>query len=219
MEPEKIEHRIAVLVYLPDEITSVIKHIKEETQTSYPNHETQTAHITIYSCRFNETKLDELVRRITNLNLRTFSVKLGKVGFVELNKGSKNLFASLGFEDETALRELHKAIWPIANELRGTLVREKDIGRFKSGVYSQELFSFIEKYGYEHVKENFRPHITLGEVGSNDVQKIGLLQKLTESLNGKEFVVNKIHILFSTRIIPSEKKIKESEVIEISLEG
>lgn len=219
MELEKVENRVAVLVYLPEEVSAVVKEVKERTQTFYPNHETQAPHITLYSCKFDAAKFPELVQQIKNLSLKSFSIRLGEVVLTELNKGSKNLFASVGLEDESALHALHKQVVLVANRLRGNLIREKDIERFEKGIYSPELFSFIERYGYEHVGENFHPHITLGEVDSKDVEKADLLRTSLGSLAGKEVLINKMHILLSTRLVPSEKKVKESEVVEVDLEA
>ncbi len=217
MNAEKIENRIAILVYLPSDISSAIIDAKEEINISYPNHETQTPHITLYSCKFSESKFLTLVEEIKNLQLQPFTLKLDKMTVVENVKVPTRLFTSIGFQDESPLRELHEKVWPVANRLRGDLVREKDIERFKAGIYTQEKFSHIEKYGYEYVGKTFEPHITLGEVEKGDSKKLEQLESLINPLSGKEFVVDRISVLLSTRLIPSEEKVKESEVIEIKL--
>src|SRR3989344_8953771 len=92
---EKIENRIAILVYLPEEISKVIKNVKEITQTFYPNHETQTPHITIYSCKFDAAKLPDLIKPINKMRLESFPLKIGQLVFQDLNRGRPNLFASI----------------------------------------------------------------------------------------------------------------------------
>lgn len=203
---------------MPEILSLGIKEIKERIQVSYPNHETQTPHITIYSCKFDASKIVELIQRIKDIKLKSFSLKLGDVTFKKLNKGSKNYFASIGLEDSASLTELHEKILSVANELRGDLIRAKDIERFNKGIYSSELFSFIKKYGYEHVRENFHPHITLGEIGEGQEDKIDQIKALSKSFTGREFEIKNINLILSTRLVPSEKKTKESENIIIELE-
>ena len=219
MDSETIENRIAILIYLPDDLSSGIRKIQEEAGISYPNHETKVPHITIYSCKFDESKFPELVQKIKDLSLRSFSLKLGDVTLDTLNKGSVNSFASIKFQDESLLHELHENILLVANELRVDLVRAKDIERFNKGIYSPELFSFIQKYGYEHVKENFHPHITLGEIMADKVENIEQVRELSRPYIGKEFKVESVCLVLSTRLIPSEEKVKDSESVEIKLES
>ena len=217
MKMEKIENRIAILAYLPEDISLAIKGVKESLGVSYPNHETQTPHITLYSCKFSELKFLNLIEEIKSLHLRSFSLNLEKIKVEKNSKASDNLFTSIGFHDETPLRELHEKIWPVANQLRGDLVREKDAERFRAGIYDQKKFDLIKKYGYEYVGENFKPHITLGEIKKGEEEKLDGLRRSLDSLEGKEVKINKISILLSTRQIPSEVKVKESVVVEIDL--
>ncbi len=219
MDLETVENRIAILVFLSEDLSSAIKQIKEEAGVSYPNHETEVPHITIYSCKFDESKFLEIVQKIKDIKLKSFSLKLGEVMFEKLNKGSANSFASIRMQDDGPLVELHEKILLVANELRGDLVRAKDVERFNKGVYSPELFSFIQKYGYEHVKENFHPHITLGAIEGNQEEKIDQIQTLSHHLVGREFKVESLQLVLSSRLIPSEKRAKDSSAVDVALES
>src|SRR5581483_6132912 len=202
------------IIYLPEKISSVIQNTKAQTGVSYPNHETATPHITIYSCKFDESKYPMLVERLRNVEKKTFSFRLGALS-ISQNSKSPNLFASIGVQEDKKLRELHEKILEIGNELRGDLIRDKDIRRFKDGKLSLEKFQIIKKYGSEYAKEHFNPHITIGEVEKGDNEKIVLLKNLLSSIEHATVQVDKIYLLFSQRTIPDEKKLRETIKVEI----
>lgn len=216
MESEKIETRITILAYLPTDISDSIHNAKELTGVSYPNHETSVPHITLYSCKFDEHKFEDLIHELKELKLAAFSIKLSHLSLVANSKG-KNLFASIGFQNSAPLQKIHEEVLRVANGLRGTLIREKDVDRFNKAIYSPEKFEHIKKYGYEYSKEYFDPHITLGEVNKDDTKKATELKKLLQVVEGAEIPVDRISVLLSQRYIPSEKKVKESQQIEIKL--
>lgn len=110
MIAEKVENRIAILIYLPSDISSVIKEAKEEINISYSNHKTQTPHITLYSCKFSESKFSALVEEIKNLQLQPINLKLDNMTVVENVKANSSLFVSIGFQDKFSLRQLHEKV-------------------------------------------------------------------------------------------------------------
>ncbi len=208
----KIETRIAVLLFLPDDISATIQ--KEEAGVYYQNHESSIPHITLYSCRFDDSKYSELVEKLREIKMEKFLAHLGKLQISKHDKNN-NIFVAFEIEDAGKLLELHEKVLEIANPLRGSLIREKDVKRFEKGIFTAEEFSAIEKYGYQYVKQYFNPHITIGEIQNDDPELLTLLRDHLVGLEGAIIPIEKIFVKILRRTVPEDKKIYESELTEI----
>lgn len=218
MEDSQVETKLAVLFYLSETMASSIQEIKNKTGVYYPDHASSVPHITLYSCKFDEAKYPELIEKLRSISMEPFYITIGDLSVTKHDKNN-NMFVSFGFENIGKLQELHEKVLAIANPLRGDLVRDKDIERYKKGIFTDEEFSFIKEYGYQYVKKFFNSHITIGEVDENKPEIIEILKEGLEGIKSQEVLVDKMSVKLSYSLIPENKKIKDSEVTEIFLKN
>ena len=148
--------------------------------------------------------------------MESFSITIGDLHVTKHDK-NKNMFVSFGFQDTSKLQELHEKVLAVANPLRGDLIRDKDVERFKKGIFSEEEFSFIKEYGYQYVKKFFNSHITIGEVEESKPEILEILKEGLEGIKGQQILVDRISVKLSYSLVPENKKVRDSEVTEIVL--
>lgn len=210
------ETRLSIILKLPKDIADLILATKEKTGVYYPNHVTSIPHITLYACAFDEQQYPELVRQLAAIQIAPFEVTIGELSFTKHDKNN-NTFVSFGFKNKGTLQELHEQVLAIANPLRGNLIRFKDAERSKKGIFSEEEFATIERYGYQYVNEHFNSHVTIGEVDEKDSGILETLKDALREIEGRTFLVDRFYAKHARTSLPDETKLFESEMTEILL--
>jgi 2'-5' RNA ligase len=110
-------------------------------------------HITIYSPRFSESKIEEVVKAVREIADRTRKTEMV---FKEIT--SHQGFVTLRFENSFSIKKLHEEIVFKLNPLRESKnVDESDY----HAVFGSEQQKSIEKYGYPHALDQYSPHMTI----------------------------------------------------------
>lgn len=213
---ENTETTITILLRPSKEISDEILKVKKETNVYYPDHEDSLPHITLYGCKFEEGKYEELIDTLKKLKISQSNFTLTDLRFSEMPKKNYT-FVAFDIIEKEKLQDIHETVLSAVNPLRGDLVRNKDIERYKNGKMTEEEFSFTKKYGFQYYMEKYRPHITIGVIETGDKYKENILKQKLMHLEGTTFVADKIFVKLKKRTIPDEKVIFESESTEISL--
>jgi len=169
-----------VTIPIPQEIADKIKQAKKESRMEYATHDDIPPHITLYLCRFDSKKFGQLKDKLKETKFDSLSVTLERVD-VQYNRNKDNYFFSIQVKSDSQIMGLHNQIISFVNPLRDLLIRTKDQVRINEWHYKWKEEELIKQYGYVRVKENFRPHATLGE-GEDKAQSILLEQKLSTLL-------------------------------------
>lgn len=144
-----------------------------------------------------ETLLDKFLK---SNNTKRFTIKTKEVQ-MDLTKK----FFYLPIEGD-AVKKLHLELLELCNKYRHDFIREKDYLRLTQdpGYFNGAELTNIKKYGYTRVKNKFEPHITIGNIGAENIReeealklKSDFAEKLTNVIN-KEFTIKKITAFIAT---------------------
>lgn len=140
-------------------------------------------HITIYSPRFSESKIEEVVKIIKEIAERTHKTEM-----VLKEIGSRQGFVSLRFDNSPAIKKLHEEILFKLNPLReNEKIDESDYHAF----FGAEQQKSVEKYGYPHALDIYSPHMTIIRL-----EDASLAENLSKSIKWDipGFIVDKLAI-------------------------
>jgi hypothetical protein len=127
-------------------------------------------------------------------NKKSVKIKLGKLHYEQ-----KGRFFSISILGKEVI-QLHKELIDVLNPIRDGYIREKDLTRIKENKTSEEEKENILTYGYLHVLNTFKPHITVGNIqseGDVDIRKIkSNLDSILDSVYNKELLVKNILVSY-----------------------
>jgi 2'-5' RNA ligase len=213
---ENAETSITIVFRPSVEISDEILKVKKEINVYYPDHEDSFPHITLYSCKFDESKYSELLNVLSNLKISPQEFTLSELTFSYIPKRNYT-FVYFDVVERNKLQNIHEIVLNSINPLRGDLVRNKDVERYKKGAMTESEFAFTQKYGFLYFMEKYNPHITIGVFTKEDQYKENILKVNLKGLVGKKFIADKIFVKLKKRAILDEKVIFESETTEIKL--
>lgn len=122
----------------------------------------------IYRTEDIELKLNEIFK-----DMRSLELKLGNLRYEE-----KQRFYSIPIVGEEAMT-FHRKLIDALNPLRDGYIREKDLARINEGKTDKLEDEYIHEYGYLRVLSKLTPHITIGNLQSENVD----LGAITNNLN------------------------------------
>jgi 2'-5' RNA ligase len=187
-----MEYILTVRVSLPQRIREVIAREKNKFVRQYGSSYTSEPHITLYLGRYTKQGFRRFVQDAHLISIRPFTIALRKPK-AELNKSLKRRFFFLDVSGKEKLYILHLAVLRIAARYRSPLIRTKDQKRLRKRLYDKRERSNLHTYGYAHVLDLFKPHITLGEVEFGKLQPgIASVRKSLRSLQKRTFLVSNI---------------------------
>ena len=174
-----------------------IKQAKEFLAKRYNStYNTPTPHITYAITPLKESHLTDVQQALTSLvsNMPAFTVQIGGIevkdnGFVYLPVTGANLL------------EKHMLFTNLLDKFHTNEIREKDLIRYKNNELSQKDQEFLVRYGYYRIFENFKAHLTIGDIQTPNVD-FAIVVKELESILSQEIhstiKVNNIHAIFHT---------------------
>lgn len=144
----------------------------------YANKYTYSPHITyaitpIKQENFENARhdLEKLVNSINKFRVKISSIKLeSEKQFFYLELVGHELF------------EIHKSVTILFNKHRDNCIRAKDLVKLQNGEFSKKDCEYIEKYGYSRVFDNFKSHITIGNVNIENPDLVAIEEELHEIL-------------------------------------
>jgi 2'-5' RNA ligase len=164
---------LILFAYLPLSLQAsrIIRRLQHQLGYIHP---IDRSHITVYMCKFSDTAYHQLLAKLEELSPAKVEINLSHL----VSKPSKNggWFYYLKIKNPQ-LVQLHKTILKLANPLRGTLQRSKELKRIKAGVYSAAELYYLQTYGYLEVLDRYNPHITLGDSMVIDKEKEDALKQ------------------------------------------
>ncbi|KND52122.1 MAG: hypothetical protein AB198_00945 [Parcubacteria bacterium C7867-003] len=212
-----METTITVVIRPSEEISKKILEVKKKTGVYYPNHEDSPPHITLYRCKLEQGAYNEVIRTLSEIKIYPTELTLSKLSFSEIPKRDYT-FAYFDIVERDILQNIHETILNAVNPLRGDLVMNKDLERYKRGETTEEDFNLTKKYGFLYFMEKYNPHITIGTFPIGDMSKKNELVSELGELEGVKFKVDKIFVKYKTRTVPEENVVFESDTTEINLE-
>jgi hypothetical protein len=175
----------------------IIARAKDFLTLNYKNHFNLSPHLSYAICPFPEDNLEKIKEELDKYFL-------GKSPFVfqllDLAYEEKNKFFSISLAGEEIMK-LHTDLVNLFNKYRSGCIREKDITRINDGKIGDKEIQLIKNYGYFRIFENFTPHITIGNVETNEEEVPNITKKLNEiliGLVGKSIEVDKIKVMWHT---------------------
>lgn len=127
----------------------------------------------IMAMPLNKAKDIELTLNSYFKDKKPLKLKLGNLHYEE-----KQRFYSIPIVGEEVMT-LHSEFIEILNPLRDDYIREKDLVRINEGKTDKLEEEYIHKYGYLRVLSKFTPHITIGNLQTENVD----LGSITNNLN------------------------------------
>lgn len=183
---------------LAKEVIEMARQISEAYPLSYQLDQINfLPHVTLFQGNFdtiNRVKMG--VETALSQSVGPRDIKLEDVGLFAQN------FVFLDCQKTSSLSALHNLVVDFVNPQRATEVASIGKEQNLSGLSSEEIQN-LEDYGYPFVKEQFRPHLTLGRVTGNTLPSLDRLQKLlgpalvrlrNKSFNSSKLVIYKIGI-------------------------
>src|ERR1035437_2676146 len=111
---ENLESRISIVIRPPKNISDKIMEVKKETGVYYPGYEESFPHISLYHCKFEESKYPELLKIMSNFVSPTLNFTLTDLKFLVQPKRNSTFIYFNVLESEK-LQKLHEQIVEIVN--------------------------------------------------------------------------------------------------------
>lgn len=203
MENKLSEYEISIRICFPEAITKILKREKDRFVTEYESSYKSEPHITVYLDRYTQEGLPQLLHDLQELRVQPFSFSLLKPEVRREEDRHRNLYV-MDVSDKEKIRELHAKISQIAIRYRSPLLRSKVRQRLEQqGIYTDGTRESLK--GTSEA-DGFDPHITLGDVGLDDVQPdLVDVQNNLKELEGKEIAVSNLVVFFYGKAGVDEK--------------
>lgn len=208
---KETEYIVSIRITFPEKISVVLKQEKDRFVREYGSGYTSSPHITLYLGRYTEDGFPELIEDLRKLPMKPFAISLLKPKVIR--EGSQHNLYIVDVSNKEHLRELHARVLEIAIRYRSPLLRAKDQQRLDQGLYGNIERENLNRYGHARVLHLFEPHITLGEVGTDDPQPefADIKNNLTQ-IEGAKVVVSHLAVFFHRKEKDEEKATLIEEV-------
>lgn len=168
-----------------------------------------------YTC-IQEKNLDEVFNYSINYfkNIKAFKTDVSNVIYSEdsINKG--NIMMQLNVTGNE-LAKMHKeTLTYICKNYKGNTIRAKDYERIKQGNLDDKRKEYAIKYGFSHVLDLYKPHITIGTVPKKYVTK-DLKEKIEKDLKGVaggQVEIKYVHIIYHTNPVIQTESVQLKQV-------
>lgn len=197
------EYNVSIRICFPETVTKILKHEKDRFVTEYGSSYKSEPHITIYLDRYTQEGLPQLLHDLQELRVQPFSFSLLKPEARREEDRHHNLYV-MDLSNKEQIRELHAKVSQIANRYRSPLLRSK----VRQHLERQDIHTDGTRKSLKGVPEakKFDPHITLGDVGFDDLQPdMGDVQSNLKELEGKEIPVSNLVVFFYGKAESDEK--------------
>ncbi len=192
MHDMSTEHQIGIHIDVPRKVSDAIKSVSRDFGISHPSGELEP-HITLYYSKFNPDKFSTLVRNLELHNIEPFKVTLGEI-CGHYSDSRDKVFYTMRLANPEPVLKLHERVLKVANNLRGDLLREKDIIRQSEGKLNAKEMSYLKRYGSYRVLDNFHPHITLGVTDNTDERVDDKIRSAYAPLIGTKFNITNLTV-------------------------
>lgn len=174
----------------------------------YANQYTYSPHITYAITPIKEEHFERARKDLAKFIKSKSKFKV-KISGIKLEKG-KNFFYLELIGDE--LFEIHKSVTILLNKHRDNCIRAKDSVKLQNGEFGKKDCEYIEKYGYSRVFDNFKSHITIGNVNIENPDLVAIekeLHKIIKPIENTEIEIDDIRGFFHTDSDKGQSEMQE----------
>jgi len=149
--------------------------------------ENNLPHLNLYDFDIPKNNLEIIIARIGKVISKTkkFSLKIKGVNYFNFG------IVFIEFEENSKLIKIHKKIVNSVYSLKGNCTCKDYLDKNRD--YDKKQKELLKKYGNPHILSNFKPHITLGLIRGQNLEKIK--EYLKKILKIGSFEVNNINIV------------------------
>ncbi len=162
------EYIAGVFLPLPKEISDALTAERRSIADVGTNVYHSEAHLTFYLARYSLANFTKLKNFLAKKPLAAPKIQVGNLKFAH-NKLTGNVFVSVGMKKTAEVQRLHEKFLLAGNQFRDGMTRNKDVARMAAGKYSAKEVRYTKKYGFARVRDLFGPHVSIGEIGHDDV--------------------------------------------------
>ena len=194
MENKLSEYEISIRICFPEAIIKILKREKDRFVAEYGSSYKSEPHITVYLDRYTQEGLLQLIHDLQVLRVQPFSFSLLKPEVRREEDRHRNLYV-MDVSNKEQIQELHAKVSQVAIRYRSPLLRSKVRQRLEQqGIHTDGTRESLKS---APEAEKFDPHITLGEVGFDEIQPdLADVQNNLKELEGKKIVVSNLVVFF-----------------------
>ena len=194
MEKKLSEYEVSIQICFLETVTKILKHEKDRFVAEYGSSYKSEPHITVYLDRYTQEGLSPLLHDLQELRVQPFSFTLLKPEARREEGRHRNLYV-MDVSNKEQIQELHAKVSQVAIRYRSPLLRSKVRQRLEQqGIHTDGTRESLKS---APEAEKFDPHITLGDVGFDDLQPdLANVQNNLKELEGREIAVSNLVVFF-----------------------
>lgn len=208
-----MEYVVSIRIDLPEDITALLQKEKERFVTEYGSGYKSDPHVTLYLDSYTQEGFPRLIQDLKKLSLSPFAIAL--LGpEARLEKSRNRYLYVVDVSNKEKITELHDKVSRAAIPYQSPFLREKTRKRLEErGIYTEGKREKLKSYNIPD--EPFNPHITLGEVGLDNLQPdLAIVRENLKKLEGRQMDVLSFVVYFHGKEDGDEKfKLIEKVVI------
>lgn len=196
-----------------------LKKLKEYLHKHYKNNYNFPPHVGIAMTAINPKKVDKAFEYVLSYfkPKKAFTTSTSNIIYYKNRVQQNNTMVQLDLNG-SELPSMHKEILSfLSQNYKENYVREKDFERIKNNLLDEKSKDYVLRYGFSHVMDLFKPHITVANL-LNEYVTDSLKEKIEKDLKGianSVVEIKNIHIIYHTspKIQTDTKVIRREDIV------